>query len=66
MKALSIRQPWAELIVSGKKIIENREWKALPKLAPQLLAIHACQKAEPGWNAIAGCSEKLPLGCIVG
>lgn len=27
MKALSIRQPWAWLIVNGYKDIENREWK---------------------------------------
>lgn len=27
MKALSIRQPWAWLIVNGHKDIENRNWK---------------------------------------
>ena len=27
MKALSIRQPWAWLIVNGHKDIENRSWK---------------------------------------
>jgi len=27
MKALSLKQPWAELIVNGKKIIETRKWK---------------------------------------
>ena len=27
MKALSIRQPWAWLIVSGIKDVENRNWK---------------------------------------
>lgn len=27
MKALSIKQPWAELIVSGIKDIENRSWR---------------------------------------
>lgn len=26
MKALSIRQPWAWLVVTGHKDIENREW----------------------------------------
>ncbi|MBR9679596.1 MAG: ASCH domain-containing protein [Candidatus Altiarchaeota archaeon] len=26
MKALSLKQPWAELIVSGKKTIETRTW----------------------------------------
>lgn len=27
MKALSIKQPWANLIASGKKTIETRKWK---------------------------------------
>jgi hypothetical protein len=27
MKALSIRQPWAHLIVHGNKRVENREWQ---------------------------------------
>ena len=27
MKALSIRQPWAELILQGRKTIELRTWK---------------------------------------
>lgn len=27
MKALSIRQPWAWLIVNGHKAIENRSWR---------------------------------------
>lgn len=28
MKALSIRQPWAWLIVTGEKPIENRSWES--------------------------------------
>lgn len=31
MKALSIRQPWAWLIVAGYKDIENRGWKRICK-----------------------------------
>lgn len=27
MKALSVKQPWAELIVCGKKLVENRSWE---------------------------------------
>ena len=27
MRALSVRQPWAELIAQGKKKIEYRSWK---------------------------------------
>ncbi len=42
MKALSIRQPWAWLIVNGYKNIENRTW-ALPKTftVPQRIYVHA-------------------------
>lgn len=29
MKALSIRQPWAWLIVNGHKPLENRSWRTL-------------------------------------
>jgi hypothetical protein len=28
MKALSIRQPWASLIIAGIKPVENRTWKS--------------------------------------
>ena len=27
MKAISLKQPWADLIVNGIKDIENRTWK---------------------------------------
>jgi hypothetical protein len=43
MKALSIRQPWAELIVQGKKTLELRSW-TVKYLGP--LAIHASQTIE--------------------
>lgn len=40
MKALSIRQPWASLIVAGVKDIENRSWRTTYR-GPVL--IHAAQ-----------------------
>ncbi|MFH1086150.1 MAG: ASCH domain-containing protein [Chloroflexota bacterium] len=43
MKALTIRQPWAWLIVNGYKTVENRSW-ATSYRGP--LAIHAGQKIE--------------------
>ncbi len=46
MKTLSIRQPWASLIVHGIKPVENREWKRLPTWEPSWLAIHSSQKPE--------------------
>jgi hypothetical protein len=44
MKALSIRQPWAELIVAGLKDIENRMW---PTDYRGPVLIHAGMKIEP-------------------
>ena len=38
MKALSIRQPWAQLIVEGYKDVENRNW---PCKYRGVLVIHA-------------------------
>jgi len=40
MKALSIRQPWAELIIRGIKDVENRSWSTNHR-GP--LAIHAAR-----------------------
>ncbi len=46
MKTLSIRQPFASLIVHGIKPVENRAWSRLPKWEPAWLAIHSSQKPE--------------------
>lgn len=41
MKVLSIQQPWAELIVSGIKDVENRDWPT--KFRGEFL-VHASKK----------------------
>ncbi len=41
MKALSIRQPWAWLLASGIKDVENRTWKLPPAIYSQRVYIHA-------------------------
>ncbi|RCG19073.1 ASCH domain-containing protein [Sphaerisporangium album] len=43
MRALSIQQPWAHLIASGVKDIENRTWKTAHL---GLIAIHASKTAD--------------------
>lgn len=44
MKALTIHQPWAGLIMAGIKPVENRSWR--PNLAPgDRFAIHAGRDA---------------------
>lgn len=46
MRALTVRQPWASLIASGAKRIENRTWRPPAALMGQRIAIHA----GAGWD----------------
>lgn len=48
MKVLSVKEPWASLIVYGVKDIENRSWNT--KLRGRIL-IHA-SKTSLGWNSL--------------
>ena len=41
MKALTICQPYADMIATGEKIIENRTWPAQAAMIGQRIAIHA-------------------------
>ncbi|QBQ72177.1 ASCH domain-containing/PUA-like superfamily protein [Serratia phage Parlo] len=50
MKALSIRQPWAGLIVAGHKDIENRDWYTNYR---GTVLIHAAQKYDKQGSVIA-------------
>jgi predicted transcriptional regulator len=43
MKAISIRQPWAQLVVEGVKDIENRNWFTMHR---GRLYIHASKTFE--------------------
>lgn len=62
MKALSLKQPFAELVVSGKKTIELRKWNT--NFRGEFL-IHASKTVHKESMNKFGYSE-LPLGCIVG
>jgi hypothetical protein len=71
MKALSIRQQWAWLIVSGQKDIENQTWKTNYR-GP--LLIHAAssfagmsfEEIEDGYRVKLPPRDKLRRGGIVG
>lgn len=64
MKALSIRQPWAEFIVQGRKTIELRTWQTRYR-GP--LAIHASQTAsEESCVAYGVDPTTLARGALVG
>ena len=49
--ALTIRQPWAELIISGKKTMELRTWSTDYR---GLLWVHAGQKNDPNLERAFG------------
>lgn len=68
MKILSVRQPWAHLIIHGGKDIENRKWKT--KLRGRIF-IHAGMRDDK--TAIAKFTDKgliraddLVRGAIIG
>lgn len=80
MKALSVWQPWASLIVSGKKRIETRPWPAPSSVRGQRIAIASTKvmRAEQR-KAVAEQSfranyaqtglpplEELPMACVLG
>jgi hypothetical protein len=62
MKALSLKQPWAELLLQGKKTIETRTWNTAFR-GPFL--IHASKQVDAKAMEEFGFTH-LPTGCIVG
>lgn len=78
MKALSIKQPWASLIIRGGKDIENREWRTHYR---GIVAIHASAKMDrsemedacdfmrifvPRFSADRFKADVFPCGAILG
>ena len=61
-RALSIRQPWAELIVQGRKTIELRSWETDYR-GP--IWIHAAKAANPDLDRLFGVLDP-PRGAFVG
>jgi len=67
MKALSIRQPWAFLIVTGRKTIEIRSWRPRRMNLPQTILIHAGKKLDREMADAFGVAEDLlSSGAILG
>lgn len=46
MKALTVRQPWASLIVAGLKDVENRSWRAPEWIVGERIAIHSAARRD--------------------
>lgn len=47
MKATSLWQPWASLIMLGAKRVETRSWKPPESLIGQRVMIHAAKRTDP-------------------
>lgn len=75
MKCISIRQPWASLIVAHGKDIENRNWPTTYR-GPLLIHASSTKKATEWWGAIELCRRNgiefvlepgsVPMGAIIG
>ena len=64
MKVLTIKQPWASLIIEGYKRFEFRSWKT--KYRGELL-IHAGKSVDKeAYERLKGYLTDMPLGKIVG
>lgn len=68
MRALSIRQPWAWAIVTGRKRVENRTWRTNNPPGP--LLVHAPKTHDEADLRDAGVvlppQSEMPRGVIVG
>lgn len=61
MKALTIWQPWASLIIAGAKPVEWRGWACPRSLVSRRIAIHAGARAARA-DEIADILERLDCG----
>jgi hypothetical protein len=75
MRALSIRQPWAWLIVNGHKPIENRDWATAyrgeflihaSKTCTQKYFAEVVAQVEQQFGIVVPCFEVLERGGVVG
>jgi len=70
MRAVSVRQPWAWLLASGWKDIENRAWHPSFEHGPIWLAVHAGKRVEDGLQTFFECDlgTEIPIvtSAIVG
>ncbi|TXH57054.1 MAG: ASCH domain-containing protein, partial [Desulfurellales bacterium] len=70
MKALSIIQPWASLIIWGGKDIENRTWRLPSSMRGQTIYVHASKGGFTKYDRVSeerlNPGMKFPLGAIIG
>lgn len=61
---ITIRQPWAALIVNGIKDVENRDWKLPDKYRNCTVLVHA--SAKPAFNPRLARKEMSERLCALG
>lgn len=67
MKVISLWQPWASLVIDGRKKIETRHWSPPASLVGQPLAIHAAKKVDIAMAHKWGYNSKtIPRGAVLG
>jgi len=72
MKAISLHQPWASLIMCGAKRVETRSWRPPESLIGERIAIHAakriddCVLDDPFSRYIADPVRDAPQGVLLG
>ncbi len=77
MKALTIHQPWASLIIAGRKRFETRSWRPGREMIGTRIAIHASARPWPRRILLPTMVEAaldlakleladLPLGAVLG
>lgn len=76
--AISLWQPWASLLLAGRKVHETRHWRAPTRIIGQRIVIHAAQKKLAAHDIDTelhelcmdefGCSymHSLPFGAAIG
>lgn len=64
LRALTIIQPWAELIVRGPKRVENRGWEPPRSLVGAYLAIHAGKALD--WDCWGGAAATARAAGLLG
>ncbi len=51
---LSVQQPWAALIITGRKKVEHRTWKPPQKIIGKRIFIHASKKVDTSCHYMTG------------
>lgn len=65
MKALSVKQPWATLLVEGKKTIEVRSWKTEHR-GPLVICASSAPKNVFWHDTTDDVHRLMHAGCIIG